>query len=151
MSQNSPASSLMGATNFASASTLQDLLKSTNIEQDVILLEQLKELLKPGCLSSSQSDDDCEREWLEKGIDDDPFPGAQLGKLFGSQTEFEQFTFYIFERRYGRTKFLINSTFDDNLEGLDDGLDPLVTSPRGQEDGRLLVKLNTLLDEQLRW
>ncbi|KAK3746389.1 hypothetical protein QZH41_018199, partial [Actinostola sp. cb2023] len=97
-------------------------------------------------------DDDCETEWLRRGIDkiDNPFPSALPSKLFGSQRDLNHFTFYVFERRYGRTEFLINSSIDENVESLD-GVYAVSSSPRAQDDSRLLVQLNEFLDEQLRW
>lgn len=154
MSVNKLASSLRrltGATTNASESILQSLLNSTTTDEEVVLLEQLREFLKPECVRSTQSDDDCEREWLEGGgIDDNPFPSAQPSTLFASQQELNHFTFYVYERRYGRTEFLINSTIDGNQENLD-GVDVLATSPRVQDDSRLLVRLNALLDEHIHW
>jgi len=149
MSESWPASTrLMGATKVVSASILQGLLTSTNIEQDVNLLEELRKVLKPEGVVVRESDDDCEQEWLSKAADFDPFPSSHLVDLFSTQAQVDQFTFYIFERRYGRTEFLINSTVDSSLDGADDNQD---ISPRGHEDATLLAKLNTLLDEQLRW
>lgn len=149
MNESWPASTqLMGATKLASTSILQRLIISTNTELDVSLLEELRELLKPDCVVLSQGDDDCEQEWLAKATDTDPFPNSRPVDLFSTQTQLDQFTFYIFERRYGRTEVFINSTIDGNLDGVDHAQD---ISPRGQDDGRMLSRLNTLLDEQLRW
>ena len=141
---------LTGATDCAAV--LQSLLDSTTTEQDVALLGQLREFLTPACFRPSQSDDDCETEWLRRGIDkiDNPFPSALPSKLFGSQRDLNHFTFYVFERRYGRTEFLINSSIDENVESLD-GVYAVSSSPRAQDDSRLLVQLNEFLDEQLRW
>jgi hypothetical protein len=140
----------MGATECVDV--LQALLISTSAEEEVFLLEKLREFLKPPCSNSTQSEDDCEREWLRGEIVelDNPFPSSDPSVLFEVQRHLDNFTFYIFERRYGRTEFLINSNVEENIDGLD-GISWSPSSPRAQEDTRFLTRLNGLLDEHLKW
>lgn len=129
---------------------LQALLISTTTEQEVILLENLRGFLKPPSRVSTVSEDECEREWLrgENVEVDNPFPSWDPSALFEEQRQLDQFTFYVFERRYGRTEFLINS--NENTDDLD-GISWSTSSPRPPEDARFLARLNELLDEHLKW
>ncbi|XP_031558056.1 uncharacterized protein LOC116294568 isoform X2 [Actinia tenebrosa] len=132
------------------AAVLRALLVSTTTEQEVLLLEKLREFLKPICSVATVSEDECEREWLrgENIEDDNPFPSWDPSALFEEQRQLDQFTFYVFERRYGRTEFLINS--NENTDDLD-GISWSPSSPRAPEDTRFLTRLNELLDEHLKW
>lgn len=129
---------------------LQALLVSTTTEQEVILLEKFREFLRPCGSDTAVSEDECEREWLRGEIVevDNPFPSWDPSVLFEEQRQLDQFTFYVFERRYGRTEFLINS--EENTDDLD-GISCSPSSPRPPEDTRFVARLNELLDEHLKW
>lgn len=132
---------------------LSALQNATCAEEEIVALKTLREALLPIGDETPADEDDCEKEWLRKGLNDisNPFPSNSPETCILKQEDLDSFTFYLFERRFGWSEFTAN--LDDFHSEADEHLVRRGScgSVRIQDESRFKGKLNELLDEFLKW
>jgi len=155
------------ASNLAKHSTMTDkedpsakfsfrfftLQNASCAEEEILALQKLREALLPVGDEAPSDEDDCEKEWLRKGLNDigNPFPSRTPESFILLQEDLNSFTFYLFERRFGWSEYKPN--LDDYYAVADEHLGRRGSSAslRIQDESKFKGKLNELLDEFLKW
>ena len=132
---------------------LSTLQNASCAEEEILALHKLREALLPAGDEAPSDEDDCEKEWLRKGLDDigNPFPSRSPESFILLQEDLDSFTFYLFERRFGWSE--CNANLDDYCSVADEHLGRRGSSAslRIQDESKFKGKLNELLDEFLKW
>ena len=133
---------------------LSTLQNASCAEEEILALQKLREALLPAGDVASSDEDDCEKEWLRKGLNDigNPFPSQSPESFILLQDDLDSFTFYLFERRFGWSEYTAN--LDDYHHSVADehlGRRGSSGSLRIQDESKFKGKLNELLDEFLKW
>jgi len=132
---------------------LSTLQNASCAEEEILALQKLREALLPAGDEASSDEDDCEKEWLRKGLNDirNPFPSESPESFILLQEDLDSFTFYLFERRFGWSEYTAN--LDDYYSVADEHLGRRGSSGslRMQDESKFKGKLNELLDEFLKW
>lgn len=132
---------------------LSTLQNASCAEEEILALQKLREALLPAGNEASSDEDDCEKEWLRKGLNDigNPFPSKSPESCLLLQEDLDSFTFYVFERRFGWSEYTAN--LDDHYAVADEHLGRRGSSGslRIQDESKFKGKLNELLDEFLKW
>ena len=107
--------------------SLVPLKNANSVEEELSLLELLKVVLSPvrSEICITESDDDFEIKWLQRGGTEieNPFPSKTPEEQFSSQSDLAQFTFYLFERRFGWSEYASNTNFaEDEHEFVNDNI-----------------------------
>ncbi|KAJ7383194.1 hypothetical protein OS493_030352 [Desmophyllum pertusum] len=133
---------------------LSTLQNASCAEEEILALQNLRKTLLPFGDEAPSDEDDCEREWLRKGLNDisNPFPSKSPESCVLLQEDLDSFTFYLFERRFGWSEYTANlddcySVADEHLAGRRGSSGSL----RIQDESKFKGKLNELLDEFLKW
>lgn len=132
---------------------LSTLQNASCAEEEILALQKLREALLPAGDEASSDEDECEKEWLRKGLNDirNPFPSESPESFILLQEDLDSFTFYLFERRFGWSEYTAN--LDDYYSVADEHLGRRGSSGslRMQDESKFKGKLNELLDEFLKW
>lgn len=132
---------------------LSTLQNASCAEEEILALQKLREALLPAGDEASSDEDECEKEWLRKGLNDirNPFPSESPESFILLQEDLDSFTFYLFERRFGWSEYTAN--LDDYYSVADEHLGWRGSSGslRMQDESKFKGKLNELLDEFLKW
>ncbi|KAL9974515.1 hypothetical protein ACROYT_G011559 [Oculina patagonica] len=132
---------------------LSTLQNASCAEEEILALQKLRETLLPVGDEAPSDEDDCEKEWLRKGLNDigNPFPSKSPDNCIPLQEDLDSFTFYLFERRFGWSEYTAN--LDDCYSVADEHLGRRGSSGslRIQDESKFKAKLNELLDEFLKW
>lgn len=132
---------------------LSTLQNASCAEEEILALQKLRESLRSVGDETSLGEDDCEKEWLQKGLNDitNPFPIKSPENCVLVQEDLDAFTFYLFERRFGWSECSVN--LDDDYFGTEEHLGRRGSSGslRIQDESKFKAKLNELLDEFLKW
>lgn len=135
--------------------SLVPLKNASSVEEELNVLEQLKGVLLPLRPARTESDDDFENEWLRRGGAEieNPFPSKTPENLLDIQSDLENFTFYLFERRFGWSEYASSTDFEDDDHGFEKNTSRRASacSLRVLEETKFKGRINELLDEFLRW
>lgn len=133
---------------------LATLQNASCAEEEILALQKLRETLSSNGDERSLDEDDFEKEWLRKGLNDtaNPFPTKSPESCVLGQDDLDAFTFYLFERRFGWSE--CTAYLDD--AGYSVAEEHIIRrsssgSVRIQDESRFKGKLNELLDEFLKW
>ncbi|XP_072051956.1 uncharacterized protein [Amphiura filiformis] len=140
----------------SSSDLLQKLKLSANLSDEVVNLETLQLDLKPSNHHQQRHDYDPDEEWLSMAVenlgddDDDevvnPFPKMIPNQLFTHQDDLNQFTCYVFMRRFGWSEGINGETVQDERS---------VTLQKGklamEKEAQCKARVNELLDEFIKW
>lgn len=133
------------------------LQSATSIALEINALEAIKSTFIQTDLRSSL---DLEEEFLNFAsknlgdeVFDDPFPRSTPEGVFPGQRDLDQFTCYVFRRRYGWSEAATCIGKDDGVGGYAEGLEStgVMTAPQQKNQVILKSRLNELLDEFVRW
>ncbi|XP_030831113.1 uncharacterized protein LOC764251 isoform X2 [Strongylocentrotus purpuratus] len=133
------------------------LQSATSIALEINALEAIKSTFTQTDLRSSL---DLEEEFLNFAsknlgdeVFDDPFPISTPERVFPGQRDLDQFTCYVFRRRYGWSEAATSTGKDDVVGGYAEGLEGtgVMTAPQQKNQVILKSRLNELLDEFVRW
>ena len=92
------------------APLLHAAYNASTTEKELEALDSIRNLLLPNgnvYTVGPEDEEDLEREWLsyaqlqDQTDDENPFPGFTLETQLVSQTDLQQFVFYVFHRRFG--------------------------------------------------
>lgn len=132
---------------------LSRLQNASCAEEEILSLQKLRESLISLEDENTLREYDCETDWLRKGLEEiaNPFPTKSPENCVLVQEDLDEFTFYLFERRFGWSEFTAN--IDDGEPVAQEHLDRggLSGSVRIQDESKFKGKLNELLDEFLKW
>ena len=129
------------------------LPNTTCAEEEILALEKLRETLILRHDETLKDEDDCEKDWLRKGLSEvvNPFPSKSPESCFFLQEDLNNFTCYLFERRFGWSECTTNLEEYSSGEQGNFGSRRSSGSLRIQDNSKFKAKLNELLDEYLKW
>ena len=136
---------------------LERLQTATSISDEIAALEGIRSILHQ---VEQRAPKDPEEEWLSLAssnlgdeVFDNPFPRSTPEVLFPRQCDLNQFTCYVFGRRYGWSEAATASCDEERLTGSASYKEGAVsfTGPQQQQQVMLKHRLNEMLDEFVKW